>query len=666
MGREFTSDEDRPGGPDAVILGYSFWKERLGAPSDVLSRTITISGQPRQIVGIAPPGFDFPRGARIWTPVKNDDRACGRSCVYLNGVGRLAPGISVAAARKEMDAISRRLEEQYPADNNNLLIAVRTLSDETVGSVRNAMVLLFGAVVMVLLIACANIANLLLVRGTSRRSDVAVRAALGAARSRLVMHLLAESVVLAVAGGTLGVVIAAWSVDALKQLAPPSIPRLAEVAFDGPTFVFALSLIGLTTLLFGLGPAVQLSRVPLNSALGSRGEVGVARRRWGRAGLLAAEVGLSVVLLLGAGLLVRTVAALNAIDPGWRPDGVSTFMVFLPPVRYQDRAATVRAHDEIAARLAALPGTESVGRISGLPLGRSEDVMSVYRLDRPRPRPGQEPNALYRTADPDYFRTMGIALMSGRSFTPQDREGTPGAVIISRRMADLFYPGEDPIGRPISVAGRDAVVVGIAADVRSASIESEPQPEMYVAHAQAGTRAMTFVVKSRQQAARVLSDARAVVQSVDPDLPLIFPETMQQVLDRATARPRFYMLLLGLFAVLAVSLAAVGVYGVVAYAVSQRTREIGVRMALGAGRAQVVRLMLWQGFRPAAAGLVAGLAGAFAMGRAISGELYGVRPHDPATFAAVTLLLLAVVLTACVLPATRATRVPPAAALRGE
>ncbi len=284
----------------------------------MLSHTITISGKPRQIVGVAPPGFDFPAGARLWVPVKNDDSACGRSCVYLNGLGRLKPGVSVAAARQEMDAISRRLEEQYPADNNNLLVAVRSLQDETVGGVRNAMLLLLGAVGMVLLIACANVANLLLVRGAARRSDVAVRAALGAARGRLVAHLLSESLVLAIAGGTFGLVIAAWGVEALKRLAPPSIPRLAEVAFDTPTFVFALGVIVTTALLFGLGPALHASRVPVAEALGSRGEVSPNRRRWGRAGLLAAEVGLSLVLLLGAGLLLRSVAALQSVDPGGR------------------------------------------------------------------------------------------------------------------------------------------------------------------------------------------------------------------------------------------------------------------------------------------------------------------------------------------------------------
>ncbi len=665
MGRGFTDGEDRPGGPDVVVLSYAFWKERLGAQRDVLSRTITISGTPRQVVGVAPPGFDFPRGARLWTPVRNNDTTCGRSCVYLNGLGRLKPGVSVAAARQEMEAISSRLEHAYPADDHDLLVGVRSLQGETVGGVRNALLLLLGAVVMVLLIACANVANLLLVRGAARKSDVAVRAALGAARGRLVTHLLSESLVLACAGGTLGLVIAAWGVDLLKRLAPPSIPRLPDVALDAPAFAFALGLIALTALLFGLGPALHTSRVPVSSALGRRGDLSPARRQWGRAGLLAGEVALSVVLLLGAGLLLRSLAALHAVNPGWQADQVSTFTIYLPPARYPVETA-MQTDDEIEARLTALPGVQSVGRISGLPLGRTEDVMTVYRTDRPAPPPGQVPAELYRVADPGYFRTMSIPLVSGRFFTNADRAGAPRVVIVSRRFAERYFPGEDPVGRPLNVADRDAEIVGVVADVRSQSLTTEPQPEVYVAHAQTTARAITFVVRSVQPPARVLSDARAVVQSIDPQAPLIFPETMTQILDRALARPRFFLLLLSLFAVLAVTLASVGVYGVVAYAVSQRTREIGVRVALGAGERQVLRLILWQGLRPALAGLAAGLVAALAAGRLISGELFAVQPDDPLTFAAVSALVLAVVVIACLLPARRATRLAPAAALRAE
>lgn len=326
----------------------------------------------------------------------------------------------------------------------------------------------------------------------------------------------------------------------------------------------------------------------------------------------------------------------------------------------------MRAHEDLSGRLAAVPGTESVGRISGLPLGRSEDVMNVFRTDRPAPPAGQVPAELCRVIDPGYFRTMGIPLVAGRNFSEADRPGAPGAVIVSRRFADKYFPAEDPIGHPLRVAGRDRQVVGVVADVRSQNLTAPPAPEVYVPHAQTSVRAITYVVKSAQPAGRVLADARAVVQAMDTQVPLIFPETMDEVLGRATARPRFYTLLLALFAVVAVSLATVGVYGVVSYAVSQRTREIGVRMALGAGRAQVVRMIVWQGLRPALAGVAAGLGVALASGRLIRGELYGVGTHDPATFAAVTGLLIAVVVLASVVPAFRATHVAPASALRGE
>lgn len=665
VGREFTADEDLPAGPEAIIVSYGFWKDRLAGRQDVLSTAIDVSGRPRPVVGVAPPGFEFPRGAKLWMTVKNDDARCGRDCVYLNGIGRLAPGASVESARQEMTAIAARLESEFPNANTNVTVALTTLQDHTVGSVRPALRILLAAVAMVLLIACANVANLVLVRGTARQSETAVRAALGATRARLVQYLLTESVVLALAGGALGLVFAWWSVGALKAMAPPDIPRLDEVTFDLPTFLFALTVAAASALLFGAGPALQSSRAPIASVLASRGEATHPRTRWTRSALLIAEVSLSVMLLLGAGLLLRSLARLQSVDPGFRPEGITTFMIALPAARYADDRV-VAAHDEIDARLAALPGVESVGRISGLPLGTSENVLSWTRPDRPAPLPGQGPVSLYRVVDPDYFRTMSISILAGRAFDANDRFGGQPVVIISRRMADRFWQGEEALGKAVVISGgAPAIIVGIAADVRSAALDRDPQPEMYVPHAQARTRAVTYVVRARTAGA-VLAAARGVIQQFDPRLPMISAATLQQLVGAAMGRPRFYLLLLGLFAVLALVLAAVGVYGVVAYAVSQRTREIGIRMALGARAIEVVRLVLWQGFRPAIAGVILGLAVAFAASRAMADLLYEIRPHDPATFAGVTLVLLAVVVLACVIPARRATKVPPATALRGE
>lgn len=665
LGRTFTAEEDRPQGPPAIVVSHGFWQTRLGGRTDVLSQAVEIGGRMRPIVGVAPPGFAFPPGASVWLPLASDDQRCGRDCVYSNVIARAGEGTTVDAARAEMIAIAASLEAEYPAANTGVTVEVTSLRDRTVGDVRLALTILLGAVIMVLLIACANVANLVLVRGTARHGELAVRSALGAGRRGLVSYLLAENLVLAIAGGAAGLVLAAWGVDTLKWLAPANLPRIDEVAFDRPAFLFSLGLVGLTTLLFGLGPSIRLSRVPPMRALGQRGAIdgsgGAAR-----AGLLAAEIGLALVLLLGAGLMLRSLAAQQRIDPGWRSDGITTFLVSLPAARYPaDRV--VDTFDRLDAELAGVPGVESVGRISGLPLGTSENVLDFTRTDRPIPEPGQVPSALYRVVDPDYFRLLGIAIQAGRAFEPGDRASGPRVAIISRALAETYFAGEDPIGRTIRMGAPDPIeIVGVAANVRSQQLQSDAAPEMYVPHAQAGSRAMTFVVKSNRPAAQVLDDAREVVRRLDTRVPLLFAGPFRALEDAALARPRFYLWLLGLFAALAVTLAAVGIYGVVAYAVTRRTREIGVRLALGASRRQVVALMLWYGLRPSIVGVAAGLAAAVAGGRLIEGLLYEVPPSDPFTFVSVTLGLVAVAGLASVLPAARASRVAPAEALRTE
>jgi putative ABC transport system permease protein len=663
-GRTFTANENLPGGPRAVVVSYGFWQDRLGGRDDVLSQSVELSGVPWTIVGVAPRGFDFPAGARLWTPVRNDDRQCGRGCVFLNGIGRLADGVTAEAAQQEMAGIAAALEREFPASDFNTTVMVQTLYDRTVGSVRVALIVLLCAVAMVLLIACANVANLVLVRGTARQSEIAVRRALGAGRRGLVSYLLTENLVLALAGGLLGLFFAAWGIDLLKALAPANVPRLDDVRFDIPTFGFALTIVFATTMLFGLGPSLQLSRVPLSQALGQRGAVGRGRSRWTRSALLIAEVGLSVVLLTGAGLLLRSLSSLQDTRMGFDPDGLTIFTVALPPARYPD-PGIVATHVQLRDQLRAVPGVTHVARISGLPLGPSENVQDVTRNDQPPPPPGQSPTALYRVVDPDYFETMKIPLVAGRVFQTGDREGAQRVAIVSRRMADVIWPGEDPVGRPITISGfGSAVVVGVVGDVRSQTLAAEAQPEMYVPDAQITARTITYVVKSTLTPAQVLSAARGVVRGLDSRLPLIFPGSMNQLVDQQLARPRFYVVLIGLFAVLAVVLAAIGIYGVVAYVVSLRTREIGVRMALGASQREVVGLMLWEGLKPAAAGMILGSSVASAAGRLIQGMLYGVPPNDPITLAAVSGVLLAVVLIACAIPARRASSVPPAVALR--
>ncbi len=664
-GREFTAEENQPTGPRAIVVSYGFWQDRLGSRPDVLSQTVEISGVPWPIVGVAPRGFDFPNAARLWMPVRNNDQQCGRGCVYLNGIGRLAEGATVEAAQDEMSGVAAALERDFPGDNNNVTVMVQSLHDRTVGSVQLALVVLLAAVTMVLLIACANVANLLLVRGAARHSEIAVRTALGAGRRGLVSYLLTENLVLAVVGGACGLLLAMWGIEVLTALAPTNLPRLDAVRFDGPTFVFALAIVMATAIIFGLGPSLSLSRVSLARALGQRGAVGTNRPRWTRSTLLVSEVALSLILLLGAGLLLRSLSALQKTDLGFDSSGSTVFTVSLPPARYPTEQV-VATHERLDEQLAAMPGVTSVARISGLPLGPSENVLSFTRPDQPPPPPGQAPNALYRVVDPEYFATMKIPVLSGRAFLPSDRAGAQRAVVISRRMADVFWPGEDPLGRPIQIGSQAGVVVGVVANVRSQTLATAAQPEMYVPHAQSGQRTIMYVIKSNLGTAQVLGASREVVKQLDVRLPLIGPSSMQEIVDEQLAQPRFYLVLIGLFAVLSVVLAAIGIYGVVAYVVTQRTREIGVRMALGARQGQVVGLMLWQGLRPAAIGMAIGLVVAIGAARLIRGLLYEVQPHDPMTFVGVSVALLVVVLVACAIPAQRASGVAPAEALRSE
>ncbi len=506
LGRAFTAAEGLPGGPRAVILGYGFWQERFGGRDDVLAQTIEISGVPWPIVGVAPRGFEFPGGARLWAPVRNDDERCGRSCVYLNGIGRLAEGASVQAAQQELAGIAAVLEQSFPDDNTGVSVMVQSLHDRTVGRVRLGLLVVLGAVGMVLLIACANVANLVLVRGAARHGELAVRTALGAGRRGVVSYLLTENLVLAVAGGATGLVLAWWGIDALVAFAPPNLPRLDDVRFDAPTFGFALAVVGATTLLFGLVPAWQLARLPPAGALGQRGTVGAGGMHWTRSTLLVAEVALSLVLLLGAGLLLRSVSALQGTDVGFTADGLSVLTVSLPPARYP-APQVVATHDRLDEALSALPGVSRVARIGGLPLGPSENVLNFLRPDQPPPAPGQVPLALYRIADPEYFVTMGIPLLAGRVFEPSDRAGAQRVVVISRKMADVYWPGEDPVGRPIQVSGQDpAIVAGVVANVRSQALATVAQPEMYVPHAQ--TEARTHDLRRAQPPRRRADDRR--------------------------------------------------------------------------------------------------------------------------------------------------------------
>ena len=681
MGRSFTPEENLPGGPRAVVVGEGFWREHLAGVPDVLGTLLQVNGEAHTIVGVAPADLQFPADARLWTPARNDDAGCGRGCVLYATIGRLGPGVTLERSESELATIADRLEEEYPVENVQTTAGVARLQDVQVGEVQTALLLLMGAVVMVLLIACANVANLMLVRGGSRATELAVRAALGAGRPRLLSQLMTESLVLGLAGGAGGVLLAAWGVRALRGLAPPGIPRLDEIAVSGPTLGFAVAIAIVTSLLFGLAPALQLSRIPLGSSLREgRGRVG--GRRIGRSAIVAAELALSVMLLLGAGLMLRSLLRLNAVDLGFDPAGVVTFRLSLPDARYPTPDDAVVFMGQLEQRLASMPGIERVAVAVAPPFGTAVLASSLDRTDQPPRPPGEGMSYYWRAIGPGFLELMNIPLVSGRDFEEADRAGSIPVALITRRAAEAYFPGEDPVGKQVELDlstgyPEDAprTIVGVVENVRMDLSPEAPYEELWIPYAQAGASFPNVLLESRRPAGEELADARRELASLDPLLPMAQPGAVLESVDAAKAPTRFYVLLLTLFAVLAVLLAAVGIYGVVAYLVLQRTREIGVRMALGARVREVVQLVVWQGLRPAIVGLLAGLGIAVAAGRilrsvsadeGLTGILRDVTTRDPLIFAAATALLLGIVVVACLVPARRAAGIAPSSALRNE
>ncbi|CAN5733453.1 ABC transporter permease [soil metagenome] len=672
MGRTFTSDEDLPGGPHAIVLSYEYWQERLGGISDVLEHTLVVGGTPRPVVGVMQPGFEFPRGARLYMPARPDPETCGRGCIYLTGIGRLAGGVTLGAAQTDLAAVAQRLEEQYPESNRDRVMLARPLIDVIVGDMRPPLYVTLGAVFMVLLIACANVANLLLVRGAARGPELAVRTVLGAGRGRIVTQIMTENVLLAVMGGALGLVLASWGVDLLRGVAPPGLPRVDEIAVNGTTVLFASGLVLFTALLFGLAPALRLSRSTLAETLRGtgRGDTG-GRQGWGRSAILVSEVALAVVLLLGAGLMMRSVARMSNVDTGFDTSGIAHFTLGLPSSSYDSPERSIAFLEEVKLRIAGLAGVSDVGLVMPIPLGPSVYSTSIDRTDR-QSEEGRSPTMLLRVIDGNGLAVLGVSLSAGRLFNATDREGAPRVALINRAAAARDWPGEDPIGRQIEVGvafGYEEdvprTIVGIVDDIRALSLREAAEPEVLVPFAQSAPNSVTVVV-SAADPGRAIAAARAEVRALDASLPLVRPGTVAELVSDQLAATRFFLLLLGSFAVLAVTLAAIGIYGVVAFAVAKRGREIGVRMALGARIQQVVALVVWQGVGPALLGLALGVVGAIAGGRIMEGLLFDIQPHDPMTFIGVTVLLLAIVVLACAVPATRASRIPPASSLRSE
>jgi len=678
LGRAFRAEEDQPAGPRAVVLAHSLWQRLFGGSPRVLGETLALDGETHTVIGVMPRGFQFPPPialegiasplpAELWVPLRLHPDPTARGAHYLSVIGRIRGGISPATAQSDMTAIARRLAQEYPRTNAGWDIAVVPLTEQVFGKVRPALVALLGAVGFVLLIACANVANLMLARGAARQREMGIRAALGAGRGRLVRQLLTESALLALLGGVAGLLLSRWAVPLVTALGPAGIPRLEEVRADWALLGFALAVTALAVLLFGLAPALEASRPQrLAEGFGGRGSGASPAPHRLRRALVAAELALSLILLVGAGLLFQSFLRLRSVPLGFQPENVVTLSVRLPQATYREDQQRVRFFDEMHRRIAALPGVRSAGFINTIPLGSDRQGTVFVVEGRPAPPPGQENRANFSLVSHDYFRAMGIALVRGRLFTAGDAAGTEPVVLVSETLVRHYFPNEDPVGRRLILAGPRRIV-GVVADERHDSLEAGFRPNLYLPYAQApGARSLTLVLRSGGDPALLVPAVRAQLRELDPGLPLYDVRTMNQVLTVAAAQPRLQTCLFLVFAGIALALAVVGVYGVVSYSVTERFHEIGVRMALGARAPEIFGMIVRQVMRLALAGITAGLAGAFLLTRYVSALLFEVSAADPLTFAAVPLILAVTALSACCVPARRATKVDPMEALRYE
>jgi predicted permease len=686
LGRVFTADEEQPGNEHVAIISYGLWQRRFAGNRNVLGATISLGGQLYQIVGVMPPAFQFApfwaTRAELWAPlVLAPNIAAGdRGGQSLRIFARLKPGVTLGQARADLAGVTARLEHEYPGTNQNVQLV--PLKDKVVGSIRAPLVILLVAVVFVLLIACANVAHMLLARAATRHRELAIRTALGATRRRLVVQMFIESVLLALAGGASGLALAVWGVRALVAASPSVIPRVANVTIDRTVLLVALAVTAVTAIVFGLLPAFRATRVDLAETFrdGDRASSDGRRRGRARSALVASEFTLALVLLVGAGLMIRSVIKLQQIDPGFDPRNVVSMLVSTTGTPAADTGRHASFYIASLARVKSVPGVVSASYINHLPIGG--DVWGVpFRIEgRPRPKPGQSPTATYRVVFPGYFAAMRIPVLSGRDVAETDRADAPGVSVINEFMAKTHWPGENPIGKRIAVGDSAWItVVGVVKnDVRS-DWSAAPEEEMFLPFFQqpryvkgiGASRSMTLV--ARVACAQVECDAaahaqeiRAAIRSVERNAPIFAVQTMRSLVDDATAESRFYLVLLTGFAAIAVVLAGVGIYGVMSYAVSRRTHEIGIRVALGADPRLILGDVVRDGLSLACIGAGVGLVIAFGLTRLMRGILYGVQPTDVVTFATVTALLVCVAVVASFIPALRATRVDPLEALRSD
>jgi predicted permease len=689
MGRAFARDDEQGGGGPGgfkIIISDEFWKKHFGADSNVIGRTITLDRRPHTVIGVMPTGFQFPIqndwidfyvtiAADAANPDGSQPQTKERGNHSLQAVARLKPGVTVAQANSDLSTIADALSKQYPNSNTHFGVLAKPLREDMIGDVRAALYILFGAVVCVLLIANANVANLLLARASARGKEIALRAAMGASRGRIIRQLLTESLLLSGLGGALGLLIAQWGTEALIKTVPQSIPRIGNIQLDASVLGFTLLVSLATGVIFGLVPAWQASHVDLNSSLKSGSRTGSAGEGKGRVrnALIMAEVALALVLLISAGLLIQSFARLGRVQPGVRTERLLTARVSLPDVAYPKNENVIAFYDQFLTRIRAIPGVESASTIVPLPLSGSNMVTSFDIQERPLPE-GQRPGAPVRIIATDYFKTMGIPLRLGRIFDERDRFDSAPVVIVNERFAQKYFPGEDVIGKRIQpgFSADDSgekirEIVGVVGNVKHLSLRNEDSPEMYLSRTQIPIQIMSIVIRTSVSNPNALTNSvRKELAALDATIPLTSVRVFDEYISRSLARPRFNTLLLSIFAGTALLLTAIGIYGVMAYSVAQRTSEIGIRIALGAGKSSIFRLVVGQAMALVGISLIVGLAGAFAATRLLNSLLFGVGASDPITFVAIVLLVSAVAFIAAWLPARRATRVDPIIALRAE
>jgi len=672
LGRTLLPSDDTLAGDHVVVIGAQLWARRYGSEKAIIGHELMLDGEPRTIVGVMPSNFSPDDYGEVWVPSPfgvppnslrlHEDPRLVRDNTYLDVWARLKPGVALERAATQLNAISLRLQTQYPDSDKDTGIRLTALREDAVASLRPVLLLLAAAVGALLLIGCVNVANLLLTRATLRSREISIRAALGASRARIVRQLLTESLALAVLGGSLGMVLAGWAIPLLLSIGPPHLTTFKSIGMDGEVLVFSLAISVLTGILFGLAPALSASSATPAVAL-NQGERGTASSGHSRAVLIALEVALSLVLLIGAGLLVRSFANLAAVDPGFRSDHLLIFNLGAPMRWPAERQAAF--YDQTLARLRELPGAKNVGAVSRLPLSGGNSARS-FRIAGGK----SDYDADVRIATPSYFKALGIPLLRGRNFDAHDVKDAPLVAIINEAAARAFFPEENPLGKVITDFGPNSIsmqIVGVVGNVRHFALDRQPRPEIYQPLGQGMWPSVFVAIRTEPGDPLVLlANAQKAVWSVDRNVPLGQPRTMRDFVDRSLQQRRFAVVLLAIFAGVALLLASVGLYGVISYSVAQRTRELGIRLALGAQRRDVLRLVVQEGMRFVALGIGAGLAGAFALTRLMKSLLYGVGAADPPTFAALTAVLGGVALIACLIPAFRATQVNPIEALRHE